>query len=71
MFRHLILRLLGIKPEKVIVVRLEAAVMADLRRKVGSTCVVTTQTTEHLAGYQLGIAHVLNVLQEGYVTSRS
>lgn len=47
-------------------VRLEQSVLNDLRRRVGGTCVVTTQTTDHMAGYQLGINHVLNVLQEGF-----
>ena len=71
MLRNLILRLLGIQPEKVIIVRLEQSVMNDLRRRVNGTCMVTTQTTDLQAGYQLGMAHVLNVLQEGYVTTRS
>lgn len=51
------------------VVRLEQSILNDLRRRVGGTCVVTTQTTDHMAGYQLGINHVLNVLQEGFTIS--
>lgn len=70
MLRRIIERLLRPYVARHFIVRLEPAVLADLRRKVGSTCVVTTQTTEHMAGYQLGIAHVLNVLQEGYTISR-
>ena len=71
MLRNLINRLLRPLLVQRYIVRLEPSVLADLRRKVGGTCIVTSQTTEHMAGYQLGIAHVLNVLQEGYTVSRS
>jgi hypothetical protein len=69
-FRNFILKLLGYDPAKMVIVRLEPAVFADLRKKVGANCIVTQLTTDHQAGFQLGINHVLNVLQEGYVTSR-
>lgn len=58
-------------PKEVTIVRLDPAVLLDLKRKVGATCIVTSQTTEHQAGYQLGVQHVLNVLQEGYTISRT
>lgn len=53
------------------VVRLDEAILADLRRKAGVTAVVTNQTTEHMAGYQLGVQHVLNVLAEGFTVKSS
>lgn len=70
MLRNLIDRLLRPLLAERYIVRLEPSILADLRRKVGGTCVVTSQTTEHLAGYQLGIAHVLNTLQDGYTVHR-
>lgn len=70
MFQTFLDRLLSKWTIKRVIVRLDPSILADLRRKVGGSCVVTTQTTEHVAGYQLGIAHVLNVLQEGYTISR-
>ena len=54
-----------------VVVRLEHSVMQDLRRKVNASALVTSQTTDLQAGFQLGINHVLNVLQEGYTITRS
>ena len=70
MFQKFLDRLLARWVVKRIIVRLDPSILADLRRKVGGTCVVTSQTTQHMAGYQLGVAHVLNVLQEGYTVSR-
>ena len=52
------------------VVRLSPMVYAALRKQLGgsSTAHATHLTTEIQAGYMLGINHVLNVLQEGFVT---
>jgi hypothetical protein len=46
--------------------RLTPNVYADLERKVGMI-LVNRETTEHMAGYQLGVQAVLKLLREGYV----
>lgn len=58
-------------PKQEVVVRLEQAVLNDLRKKVNASALVTSTTTDLQAGFQLGINHVLNVLQEGYTITRS
>ena len=53
------------------VTRLTPEVYAHLRRALGGNaqCFATQQTTEIQAGFMLGINHVLNLLQEGFVTT--
>jgi hypothetical protein len=51
------------------VVRLTPEVYAKLEKQCINP-VVTTQTTDLLAGFQLGVQHVLRLLREGYVISR-
>lgn len=46
--------------------RLTPEVYADLERTVGSI-LVNRETTELMAGQQLGIQYVLRLLREGYV----
>lgn len=46
--------------------RLTQEVYADLERTVGGI-LVNRETTELMAGQQLGIQHVLRLLREGYV----
>ena len=46
--------------------RLTAEVYQDLERKVGQV-VVTRETTDLQAGYQLGVQAVLKLLRDGYV----
>lgn len=60
------------QPEKVTVVRLSPEMMADLRRRLGGAglIVVSGHTTDIQSGYMLGVNHVLNVLQEGFVIER-
>lgn len=47
------------------IVRLDPLQYQALERQVPAP-VVTTQTTELLAGYQLGVQTVLKLLREGY-----
>ena len=46
--------------------RLTREVYEDLERKVGRV-LVTRETTELQAGYQLGVQAVMQMLREGYV----
>lgn len=75
MIQRIIDRLIPPAPERKVeihnMVRLTPEVLADFRRRVGATAVVTNQTTEHMAGYQLGLAHAVNVLTEGFTVSSS
>ncbi|QYD70143.1 hypothetical protein KZJ38_07500 [Paraburkholderia edwinii] len=48
-----------------VVVRLDPFTYRELEQKL-TPPVVTTQTTELLAGYQLGVQSVLKLLREGY-----
>ncbi len=52
------------------VVRLNTAVYADLVKKCPPP-MVTERTTDHHAGYLLGIQYVLQLLREGYVVQTS
>jgi len=56
-------------PKVTEVTRLTPQVYAALRKQLGgnATAFATQQTTEIQAGFMLGINHVLNVLQEGFV----
>lgn len=47
-------------------IRLDPAQMRELEKQVPAP-VVTTATTELLAGYQLGVQSVLKLLRDGYV----
>lgn len=47
-------------------VRLNTEVYNKLEKQL-PPCVVTDKTTEHYAGYLLGIQHVLKLLRDGYV----
>lgn len=55
------------KPEVVRIARLTSDVFEALRHQVNGTCLVTSTTTELQAGFQLGIAHVLNAISTGLV----
>ncbi|WP_429498852.1 hypothetical protein ACQUFY_05955 [Robbsia andropogonis] len=55
--------------ETIEVVRLSADQYRELERKL-TPPVVTTATTELLAGYQLGVQDVLKHLRDGFVTGR-
>lgn len=50
--------------------RLSPEVYADLEKKF-SKPIVTSQTSAHEAGYQLGIQHILQELRRGYVVQTS
>lgn len=58
-------------PASTTIVRLEASVLESLHQKVNASAVVTSQTTDLMAGYQLGVNHVLNILRTGYTITRS
>jgi TolB-like protein len=51
------------------VIRLTADMMAELEKQLPPP-VVTSQTTDLLAGYQLGVQAVLQKLRAGYVIDR-
>lgn len=53
-------------PAPVQLARLDQAEFDQLQRKLPSLA-VTTATTPTQAAYQLGVAHVLQVLREGWV----
>jgi hypothetical protein len=52
-------------PNPKAIVRLNTEVYKSLEKQL-PPCVVTERTTEHYAGYLLGIQHVLKLLREGY-----
>lgn len=51
------------------VVRLAPDVYRALEKQL-SPPIVTSQTTELLAGYQLGVQQVLKLLREGYAVTK-
>lgn len=57
----------AVKPQEF--ARLRSDVYQDLERKCGAI-VVTRETTDVQAGFQLGVQHVLRLLREGYVIGR-
>lgn len=59
------------KVTELVTVRLTDEQLKEFRRRVNGTAVVTASTTDLMAGYQLGINHALNVLQEGFTISRT
>lgn len=54
------------QPKVVTYARLTREVYEDLERKVGRI-LVTRETTDLQAGYQLGVQSVMQMLREGYV----
>lgn len=71
MLRNLIQRLFLPYLQTRVIVRLNDEILTEFRRRVGATAVVTNATTEHMAGYQLGINHAVNVLAEGFTIKAS
>lgn len=53
-------------PEKIEVLVLNAEQLTKIEAQVRSSTLVTPQTTELQAGWQLGVQHVLNVLRTGW-----
>ena len=49
--------------------RLDNRVYEELEKKVMGTPIVTKETTELQAGFQLGVQHVLKVLRDGYTVN--
>jgi hypothetical protein len=58
-----------VKTEVRVVVRLEQSMLDKLSKTVAAHTIVNQQTTELMAGYQLGMQKVLNALQEGFTIS--
>lgn len=53
-------------PNTTVIYRLSAEVYLDLEKKFSNPR-VTSQTTAHEAGYQLGVQAILQELRRGYV----
>lgn len=51
---------------KTVQFRLDQQVYEELEKKVMASPIVTKETTELQAGFQLGVQHVLKVLRDGY-----
>lgn len=55
--------------ETKVIQRLSPEALAAVRHRVAGVITINANTTPLQAGFQLGVQHVLNTLQEGFTTS--
>lgn len=57
--------------QEAILHRLDPAALASIKQRVAAAISINHNTTPLQAGFQLGVQHVLNVLQEGFAVART
>lgn len=58
-------------PTETILHRLDPSALAVIKKQCAAGITINSNTTPLQAGFQLGVQHVINVLQEGFTTART